>query len=161
MKIAKDGSFSITLSSEQLAAGLRHASSSPRNSLYMVELVGIIGKDKVLQTLDELSELDTTSIINDGFPYPQLFILSNHVLVCGETKIYEYIEGSLILQITSSEAGCTWRVLDYVNYLCMSNGAVTIIRDPQTGLFSESSDLPTFHAACDYNGQAFLGYTNG
>jgi len=159
MKIAKDGTFSITLSSEQLAAGLRPAASNPRNSSYMTELVGMVGRDKVLQTLEDLSELDTTGIINDGFPYPQLFILSKHTLVCGETKIYEYLDGSLILQITASAAGGTWRILDYVNYLCMSNGSVTIVRNPQTGVFSETTALPSFNAACDYNGQAFLGYT--
>jgi hypothetical protein len=156
MKITGDGSFIFTLSSDELASGLRKRSTLPRNSPNMIELVGMIGIDKVLQTLDELTLIDTSEL-SESFPFPQLFILSSTVIICGETSIYEYYNGTITHKITASRVGSTWRVLDYGGYIIMSNGVVTITKDPITDLYSEDVTLPIFNASCDFNGQVLIG----
>jgi len=155
MEVMKNGKFSITISSDELATGLRKVDSNQRNNFSMTVLSGMVGKDKALRSLTQMARIDT-DVITDNFPYPQLFILSNHILVCGRTKIYEYVGDSLSLKITVA-MGLTWRVLDFVDYICLSNGVVTVVRDSQTGTYSEVTTLPTFGAACDFNGQVMLG----
>jgi hypothetical protein len=159
MRVSRDGHFSLDILSEGLSVGLRGIEANPRNSSAMVELVGMVGIDKVLQTIDQLSSIDT-SVITDGFPYPQLFILSNHILVCGQTDIYEYRNSVLEHKVTVA-AGTTWRVLDYIDYICMSNGNVTVERNYQTGIFAITSEQPTFYSSCDFNGQALISNPEG
>lgn len=155
-EVHKSGKFSLTITSAELASGLRKLDSNPRGTASFTALAGMVGKDNALRSLSQMTRIDT-DVITDTFPYPQLFVLSNHILICGERKIYEYVGAALVLKITASEAGRTWRILDYVDYLCLSNGVVTITRNPQTGAYSESATLPIFEAGCDYNGQAVIG----
>lgn len=155
MEVQRNGMFSFVINSEQLSQGLRHSSYNARNKGSMESLSGMIGIDKVLQSLDLRTRIAT--VITDAFPYPQLFVLSNHILVCGETQIFEYnyAGDSLDLKLTVA-AGSTWRVLDYFECIYMSNETVSVVRDPQTQQYAES-DLPVFGSGCDYNGQAVLG----
>lgn len=81
-----------------LSRGLRPSKRMPRDSGFLVECAGAVGRDGVLQVLSQVSRLATTEI-TDGFPFPQIFVLKKLILVCGLAKIYEYQGSSLVEQI--------------------------------------------------------------
>jgi len=153
------GEFTFTITADQLSRGLRPSKRMPRDSKYLVESKGALGRDGVLVAIDELTRLDT-SVINELFPYPQIFVFTNFILVCGETKIYEYSGGVLTLVFTASAKGSTWTAVDFYNYLYMSNGKVAVVKDPDTGVYSETLLLPTAVSILNFNGQVILGSPN-
>jgi len=146
--------FSIEIKTKKLAQGLRPSKRMARNSQFLVTCAGAVGRDGVLQALDQFTRLATGS--SDTFPYPQIFVFTNVILICTQTKIYEWVSSALVLKATVS-AGSTWVALDFVNYLYLSNGRTVVIRNALTKAYSETSDLPTAMAAVDYNGQVLLG----
>jgi len=154
------GRFSITLDSTSrtgnLARGLRPSKKMPRNSGgFLVECAGCVGRDGVLSALDEFERLETTSI-TDAFPYPQLFLFTRVIIICSSTKIYEWVSSALVEKIEVS-AGSTWVALDFNDYIYLSNGNAAVVRDSGDKTYSETTDLPTAMAACNFNGQVILG----
>lgn len=149
------GEFSITLDSSKLSKGLRPSKRMPRNSSFLVECKGAMGKDGVLQVMDQLTRMDTDTI-TDPFPYPQIFVFTNLIIVCGKTKIYEWVAGALVLKLTVT-TGSTWSAVDFYDYVYMSNGVVAVIRDAETKLYSITTDQPTAQAICNFNGQVLIG----
>lgn len=155
MEVSKGGKFSHVIGAERLSKGLRRSKRSPRNSEFLVDCQGAVGRDGVLQVIDELTRMATTEI-TDGFPYPQVFVLVNLIIVCGETKICEWIDGTLVEKLEVS-AGSPWRVVDFYNYVYMSNRTVAVVRSSADGVYSLTSDLPTASAMCNFNGQVLVG----
>ena len=148
--------FSFTITSEQLTRGLRPSSKAPRDSKFLVESKGAIGEDGVLCAIDELTRLATAEV-TDTFPFPQLFVFTNLILVCGRLKIYELSAGALSLKYTASTSGSTWTAVDFYNYVYLSNGREAVTRDPDTGVYSVSSTLPKGMSICNFNGQVIVG----
>ena len=208
-EFSRDGSFSLMIDSVQLSKGLRPSKRSPRNSGYLVECSGAIGKDDVLQVIDQLTNINTTPSevigtdnlnytciaphtsaditkpitgadwatvwiqkgsagivwatgtaykdgINDGFPYPQLFVLTNMIIVCGQTGIFEW-DGAKVVRKLTVTAGSTFSATDFSDYVYMSNGTVSVIRDAATKTYSITTALPVAGAICNYNGQIIIG----
>jgi hypothetical protein len=127
----------------------------PRNSRFLVECKGAVGRDGALQSLDEITRLATTAI-TDVFPYPQIFVFTNVIIICSSTKIYEWVSSALVEKLEVA-AGSTWCALDFVEYIYLSNGTVAVERDALDKTYSETTDLPTAMAAANFNGQAILG----
>mgnify|MGYP001492304731 CR=1 FL=1 len=148
--------FDITISSEQLKRGLRPSKRVPRNSGYLVECLGAVGRDGVLQVLDALSRIDT-SAITDTFPFPQLFVCTNFIAVCSAKKIYEYSGSGLTTKYTASAAGGVWSVADFYDYAYFSNGSIAVVRDAASKVYSLTSALPSANAICNFNGQVIIG----
>jgi len=144
----------FTIKAPKLARGLRPSKRMPRDSRLLVTCAGAVGRDGVLQALDQFTRLATGS--DDSFPYPQIFVFTNAILICTSTKVYEWVSSALVLKITVA-SGSTWVALDFVNYLYLSNGTVAVVRDALTKAYSESSTLPTAMAALNFNGQVLLG----
>lgn len=155
-----DGTFSFTINSGDLAKGLRPTKRSPRNTKFLTKCQGAVGLDNVLQALADITEdrIDTSALVGVAFPYPQLFVFSNLIIVCLEAKIYEYTGGSLVLKldVTGSE-GITWSAVDYFDFIYMSNGVVSVTRDPNSKVFAVSATLPLASGICNYNGQCVIG----
>ena len=147
--------FSITIDSPKLSRGLRPSKRMPRDSGYLVECSGCVGKDNVLQSLDELTRIDT-SVITDAFPYPQIFVFTNLILVCSSTKIYEYVAGVLVEKL-SVTAGSLWTAVDFYDFIYMSNGSVAAIRDSGSKAYSIITGQPKAMAICNFNGQVLAG----
>jgi hypothetical protein len=158
METLRDGSFMLTIDAEALAKGLRPSAKTARNKEYLVECIGAVGLDNVLQVLEDLnlSRIDTAVIV-DGFPYPQIFVFTNMIIVCGETDIYEWIGGALVLRLGPVAAGTLWTAVDFKETIYMSNGKVAVLRNPLTGVFSITTALPIATAICDFNSQVFTG----
>lgn len=156
MHITRDGGFTFEIGSEDLSRGLRPSKHSPRNEKFLVECIGAIGYEKSLQAIEDITSLLVdTSLIIDDFPYPQMFVFTNHIIVCGETKIYELVSGSLILKITVI-AGIRWSAVDFREFIYLSNGKVSVVRSAIDGTYS-LSDLPIASTICDFKGQVMIG----
>lgn len=155
LAVDRGGNFTFVLSSEMLSRGLRPSKRTPRNSGFLTVCNGAIGKDGVLCTIDQLTRM-ATAIITDGFPYPQIFVLTNIIIVCGQTHIYELVEGGLVEKLVVT-AGSTWSLVDFNEYVYMSNGIVAVTRNVGDKTYSLSTELPTAHAICDNNGQILVG----
>ena len=90
MPVLPTGVFTYTVPSGDLSRGLRPSKRSPRNTKFLTLCEGAVGLDNVLQVLSELepNRIDT-AVITDDFPYPQIFVFTNMIIVCGETEVYE------------------------------------------------------------------------
>ena len=148
--------FTFTISSDQLTRGLRPSKRAPRDSKFLVESKGAIGQDGVLCAIDQLTRTATAEV-TDTFPFPQLFVFTNLIIVCGRLKIYELVSGSLFLKYTASTSGSTWTAVDFYNYVYLSNGREAVVRNPDTGVYSISSTLPKAMSICNFNGQVIIG----
>jgi len=151
----RGNSFALTISSEQLSRGLRPSKRVPRNSGFLIQCDGAVGKDGVLVALDQLTRM-ATDVITDGFPYPQIFVFTNMVIICSPTKIYEWVGGSLVEKLTVT-VGDTWSAVDFHDYIYMSNGVVAVIRDAMDKTYKIVTDLPVAKAICNFNGQVVVG----
>jgi hypothetical protein len=154
-----DGAFTIEIPSGDLAKGLRPSKRSPRNAKFLTECEGAVGLDNVLQVLDDVNEdlIDTSLVITDGFPYPQIFIFTKVIIVCGKTKIYEWDGSSLGTEKLTVTAGLTWSAVDFGEFVYMSNGKVAVVRSATSQLWSVVTDLPIASGMCNFNGQVIVG----
>lgn len=150
--------FSITIDTSKLSKGLRPSKRMPRNSGFLVECKGAVGKDGVLQALEELVRL-ATATITDAFPYPQIFVFTNLIIVCSSTKIYEWVAGSPVEKLTVT-AGSLWTAIDLYDFVYMSNGNVAVLRDPGNNTYSITTNQPKAMAICNFNGQILAGATD-
>jgi len=148
--------FTFTISSDQLTRGLRPSKRAPRDSKFLVESKGAIGQDGVLCAIDQLTRTATAEV-TDTFPFPQLFVFTNLIIVCGRLKIYELTSGSLSLKYTATTGGSTWTAVDFYNYVYLSNGREAVTRNPDTGVYSLSTTLPKAMSICNFNGQVIVG----
>ncbi|MCK5581921.1 MAG: hypothetical protein KAJ18_11690 [Candidatus Omnitrophica bacterium] len=144
-----------TVSVKNLEKGLRPSKRMKRNAGYLTTCVGVVGRDKTLQAMDEITRLATTEIA-DGFPYPQVFVLNRVIVVCGLTKIYEWVSGALVEKIEVT-AGNTWRYVDGFEFIWLTNNEASVIRDPKDFSYSISSTLPVGNAIWNFNGQVMVG----
>jgi len=161
MAVLRDGTFDFKIGSEALSRGLRPSKRVPRNSRFLITCIGAVGVDKVLQVIDDLENdrIDTSAVITDGFPYPQIFIFTNTILICGETDIYECDPVTLALThvIGPVASGEMWSAVDFFNFIYLTNNQVLILRNPTTETYALSTDYPIAKAACNFNGQLILG----
>jgi len=156
MQVARSGSFSLTIESNELSKGLRPSKRSPRNARYLYSCSGAVGLDGVLQVIEDLNlSRINTAIITDSFPYPQIFVFTNTTIVCGKTKIYELLSGVLTLKLTVA-AGIRWTAVDFYNFVYLSNGKVAVSRSAEDGTYT-LSDLPITSSICNFNGQVLIG----
>ena len=157
--MAADGVLGI-YTSEQLQRGLRPLAELPRNSNFLVQCDGAIGYHDSLQGITALTAM-VTSAITDGFPYPQIFLLSNLILVCGKTKLYEWVNSTLVEKLTVS-AGNPWSLVEFYDQLLLTNGVVTVERRPGDKVYAIRADLPVANALFNHGGQILAaGLTPG
>lgn len=159
LEINPSGTFTYTIEPTQLARGLRPSHRIPRNSEFLTTCDGAVGRDGVLCALDELSRIDT-SIITDAFPFPQVFVFTNYILICSLDKIYEYNGDELLLKYTATAPCNLWEAVDFYNFIYLTNGKEAVVRNADTGIYSLSSNLPFGSALCNYNGQVLVGAPN-
>lgn len=150
-------SFTVTLKTETLNRGLRPTQRAQRNAGYLVKADGVVGRDGVLSAIDDITRMDT-SAITDGFPFPQIFVFTSMIIVCGLKTIYEVASnGSLSLKYTATTPCGTWDAVDFYDYVYLSNGIEAVIRDAGTKAYALSSTQPHFTSVCNYNGQVIIG----
>ena len=152
--IPRGRNFNLMISTQDLSRGLRPSKRTPRNSGYLVHNSGAVGRDGVLQVLDPLDEMDLT-LITDGFPFPQIFVFSSAIIVCGKTAIYEWVSNALVHKL-NVVAGSTWEAIASGDYIYMSNGKVSVIKDPNNFQYALST-LPVASCICNFNGQVLIG----
>lgn len=112
-------------------------------------------KSIVLDEITNAALVNGTASIEESFPFPQIFVFTKAIIVCGETKIYEWVNDALILKLTVT-AGSKWNAVDFHEYVYLSNSKVAVERNALSKVY-EISSLPTCMAACNFNGQVIIG----
>jgi len=141
--------------SEKLQKGLRPVAEVPRNSQDIILCDGAIGYHGSLQGIKAITAI-ATAAITDGFPYPQIFVLPNLIVVCGKTKIYEWVSSSLVEKITVT-TGNPWSVADFYECLYLSNGVVAVERKASDKTYALRTDWPNADALFVFGGQVIAG----
>lgn len=154
MEVLRNGKFSLPISAKALSKGLRNNPSNVANVHATTVCDGLVGKDGVLQKIQSMLN---TYEISTTFPYPQIFVETNLIIICTSSEIYEFSNNLLSLKITASAVGTTWDLISSHDFIYMSNGIVAITRDPISKEWAESATLPTATAICNYNGQIIIG----
>ncbi len=164
MRIFQNGYFTIGYTSEDLKKGLRPYSRMQRNNKFLTVCNGAVGRDGVLGTIETpeiVDALTNATYIKDDFPYPQLFILDKHVILCERTQIQELKKGEFTVVIDSlTDSGEKWNVASSYNWIYLSNNLVSIIRDPLTSVYSISSTALVNKAVCNFRGQIIVGVSS-
>jgi len=140
---------------KNLEKGLRPSKRMKRNSGYLTTCTGAVGRDGTLQAMDEITRM-ATATITDPFPYPQVFVFNRVIIVCGLTKIYEWVNSALVEKIEVT-AGKTWRAFDGFEFIWLTNGIVSVTRDSGDFDYSLSTTLPVAGAMVNFNGQVMVG----
>ena len=156
LSTSQGGRFSLTIEAKDLASGLRPSKRNPRNRPYLVTCKGAVGRDGVLQVLDELTRINT-SAITEAFPFPQIFVFVNLIIVCFQSAIYEWDGSSLVSKISGLTKGNTWEALDFYHFIYLTNGKVAVTRNAESKVYSIDSTVPYGMALCNFNGQIFVG----
>lgn len=159
MKILPSGHFSYSIDGPTLAKGLRANKANGRNANTLIQSTGAIGKDGVLQTLPTIilsTLLDDPLVGSNFFPFPQVFTLDKHLLVCTSTKVLELNYNALVLKATVA-AGGLWEVASAEDFIYLSNGVVNLVRDPNTGTYASTLTAPVCGTICNFNGQIICG----
>lgn len=159
MEVLRDGTFSMAIAADALARGIRSSKRVPRDSKFLVECIGAVGIDNVLQAIDdlELDRIDVSATITETFPYPQMFVFIDAIIFCDSQNIYEWNGSALNKMIGPVTTGSLWSAIEYHRFMFFTNGTVNVVRSPTTGLYSLSTDYEAAEAAADFNGQPFLG----
>lgn len=158
MKVLEDGSFSDTWEAPILASGLRQSSKYSRNLKSLSKCAGCIGIDGLLESAPDIAVSTIYSsdlVIKNDFPFPQIFTLEKYIIVCNRTTILELKGISLVLKATVI-GGELWTVGSSHDFLYLSNGVVSLVRNPLTGEY-EITDAPVCSAILNYNGQIICG----
>lgn len=159
MKVLPSGHFSYVIDGPTLAKGLRTNSANGRNSNSLIKSVGAIGMEDTIQPLPAISLsalYAEDEVVKSDFPFPQIFTLDRHILVCNRTTIYEWNYTELVLKITVT-AGELWEVASIDNFIYLSNGKVSVVRDPGSGSYALTTLAPKCSAICNFNGQIVCG----
>jgi hypothetical protein len=156
ISVAQGGKFTFTIKAKGLSQGLRTTKRNPRDSDFLTTCIGAVGRDGTLQVIDAFERLATDDI-TDGFPFPQIFVFTNIIIVCGLKKIYEWNGTSLDLKYTAADAGGVWSAVDFYDYVYMSNGKIAVIRDAGSYVYDIALTQPFASAICNYNGQVIIG----
>lgn len=152
MRTTRDGKFNFIIGQDDLAKGLRrHAKVHPNNKRF-ITCQGMVGDDGILQRLQQLA---STYDLTSTFPYPQIFVSSEVIIVCTRTEIYEVSDDTPTLMLTVT-GGAPWTCLAFHHYVYLSNGTVVVVRDAITHDYALNTDLPTSMSACNYNGQILV-----
>jgi hypothetical protein len=147
--------FSITIK-EPLGRGLA-PNSNPRNRPYLVESIGAIPYEDALEALASFSAINTSSL-TVVWPYPQMFVFSNAIVVCNKQDIYEVVGGSLVHEVGPVTAGVPWIALGFKDYIYLTNGQVAVTKTQ--GTYAIITTIPFGTAVCNYNGQVLIGGPN-
>lgn len=156
---------------ETLQGGLAQ-NKNLRNQPFLVESYGAVPFEKALVSVKEFDQIDISSLGTLTFPYPQLFVFSDVIVVCTPTDIYEYENNVLTHKIGPVTEGIPWSALDFKTYLFLTNGQVAVEKSPYAGqeyyvnalkqnvVMGLEEALPFAACACDFNGRVFLGSPN-
>ncbi len=158
MKVLEDGSFLDSWESPLLASGLRQSSKLSRNVKSLTVCDGCIGIDGLLWTSPDIAvstQHASALVIKSDFPFPQIFALEKYVVVCNRTTLLELVGASLVLKATVT-GGELWSIASSHDFLYLTNGVVSLVRDPLTGVYSSTS-APVCSTVLNFNGQIICG----
>lgn len=164
MAVLRDGTFDFVIGSDDLARGLRPTKRNPRNNKYLIECIGAVGLDRVLQVIDDLENdrIEWFPDLMSEFPWPQIFVFVDRVILCDEGSIHEWDGTSLTKKAPTGifsyfASGELWSAVDFHSFVYMSNGLYAVIINTSTGEYEITVEQPSCKSMCNFNGQVIIG----
>src|SRR5512135_3785635 len=123
--------------------------NNPRNNPALVQSDGAFVYEGALQSVEQFTAmtLPATPTTAFAFPYPQLFVLSDVILLCNVDQIWEWAgsggDNGWTSMITSLTHGTPWTVVDQKSYIALSNMQVAVSKNPLTGGYAIDTSIPT------------------
>lgn len=144
---------------EGLHKGLRPSARNNRNVQYLIQATGMFPEEGTLRSVPEITLLTGITALGETFPYPQIHVGQNHVVVFGESTIWEHQDGSFVQQLSGLTPGSIWTVADFNDYLLAANGEQIVKRDANTHAWSivDDDNLPVSYVVAAVNGQLIVG----
>lgn len=142
-----------------LATGLRRTDRNKRGKQALVKSDGMYPDDGALSSVEELSEIDISSITPaPEFPYPQIFELLQVTLVCTEDTIYTYDGSTLTSVVSGLAAGHPWSVADFGAFIVLVNGKQVVYRlgDSKVWTVVDNYGIKSGTSVCNLNGQLIV-----
>jgi len=137
--------------------GLRPYERAPRDSAFLIECKGGIGRAGTFMTLPPLDLTIPVTFTTGGFPYPQIFVFIGHILIACQTEILEWDAPFAVSKISSLPIGSPWAAVEYNDYLYLSNGVVAVSRNTLDGTYQIDHSLLAAEALLDAHGQVMIG----
>ena len=136
--------------------------NNARNNPLLSESIGAFPYQGTLEAVEEFTRIDTSGLPAHSFPYPQIFVISNTVVVCLEDAIYETTNGvSYTLKISGLTVGTLWSLVDFKTYIVLMNGATAVQKVHDTGVYEVVSygadKIPHGETVCNFNGHILIG----
>lgn len=147
------------LSLSKFTSGLRPYANNPINQDTATECFNLAPRIQGLVPIETINQ--SIDSIVASFPFPQIFFGHKFWLACTSTKIYT-INGdfSLTLELDLTGAfigpGQVWHFADFFDYVILTNGIVTVYRDPDSATFKiwvADSTMPNLGTVMNFNGQ--------
>jgi hypothetical protein len=160
LRILPSGVFAFYITDEFLARGLRSTRRAIKNSSLLIECKGAVGRDGTLSAVPNFyrsSLFESALVVKNDFPFPQVFMTDDLVIVCNRTSILEKVGNNLVSKISGLTGGGKWGFSSSGRFAYLSNGVVTVIRNPNNDVYSIDTNLPKTTSICNYNGQVIVG----
>lgn len=160
MKVLPNGHFAVNLDSETLLKGLRTHSNQPRNKPGLETLKGVMGKDGTLQRIfaSDFTRITGANIDTGNHPFPQIYRLNKHFIICNVASIVEYDGNTWNTKISGlTPSAYPWYVASSYDWIYLTNGTVAVIRNPETNTYALSTSAPVGLGVCNFNGQIIVG----
>jgi len=146
--------------SEHLHKGLRVSPEQGRRDNWLAECYNFMVSEGGLKSYEAISQ--PFSQFDPEWPFPQIFWNSKIHILAYEDHIFTFTDENpdpqLVLDLESPSG--PWEILDFYDYLVLTNGSEMFYRDPEDGEFKEletSDKIPLFKTCCAFRGQAFVG----
>lgn len=156
--------FEVYLEAKELL-GLGVDENSPLNSPGLLECYNLMPTSQGLETVVPL-QLPVDNIVFDR-PFPQIFFGKSYRILATRTAVYTLVGGfDIELSLYPITPGRQWDLVDYWNYILMTNGNRLVYTDTTTSppTWTSASSLPTTPLSstmCDFKGQLILGDIKG
>lgn len=101
---------------------------------------------------------------SESWPFPQIFWNNKIKILATKSQIYTIDDDYVATPVKETSEGGDWELVDYYDYVVLTNGSDIYYRDVDTGVFSRyppDDDIPLFRTCCNFRGQAFIGNISG
>lgn len=142
---------------ENLHKGLRIDEELGRRALWPKECYNFeveVGGLRPFRSFEKLFE-----DVEANWPFPQIFWSYSYNILAIQNQIFTFDNDYELTLLAETSSAGKWEVLDYYQYIVMSNGDQMWHWNLETGVFEQlvpSEDIPLFKTCANFRGQAFV-----
>lgn len=139
--------------------GLRKDTATERSFEWLSSCNNFLGSDQVIHTPEAFVNL--VNMLDVFWPFPQIVLVENTVLVLTATTIYKFVNAETALQVllTNLPAAGRWAWVTSGPFLYLTNGSCKVVYNQQDASTTVVTDVEYAKALTAelFNGQFFCG----